>query len=133
MAGFEGKWKLETSENFDEYMKEIGVSFMIRKIAVTAKPTLILSQSDGKWTVKSESTIKNSEFTFSFNEEFEETTTDGRKVQSTITQEDETKWIHKQSGSPPSTITRQITDPNTLETICEANGVISKRVYKRVP
>jgi len=24
MAGLEGKWTLDSSENFDEYMKEIG-------------------------------------------------------------------------------------------------------------
>jgi len=131
MAGFAGKWKLESSENFDEYMKALGVGFMTRKVGATAKPTVVISQSGAQWTLRSESAIKTVEFTFGFDEEFEEGTADGRKVKSTVHKDSDTKWTHVQKGEVPSTITRELTDPNTIVMTCEAAGVSSKRVYKR--
>jgi hypothetical protein len=131
MSGFAGKWKLESSDNFDEYMKALGVGFMTRKVAATAKPTVIISQSGAQWTLRSESSIKAVEFTFGFDEEFDEGTADGRKVKSVVHKDSDTKWTHTQKGDVPSTITRELTDPNTLVMMCEAAGVTSKRVYKR--
>jgi len=133
MAGFEGKWKLETSENFDEYMKALGVSYLVRKMGAAAKPVMTVSYAGDSdlWTVKSESSVKTSEFTFKFNQEFDETTADGRKVKSSMVKDSDTKWTQVQKGDPPSTITRELTDPNTLVAICVAKDVSSKRVYKR--
>lgn len=34
---FVGKWKLVESDNFDEYMKQVGVSFITRKAASALK------------------------------------------------------------------------------------------------
>ena len=60
------------SENFDEYMKAIGVGFAMRKIGGTVKPTYIISQDGNNWTIKMQSTFKNSEYTFIDGVEFEE-------------------------------------------------------------
>lgn len=130
--GFEGKWKLESSENFDAYMKAAGVNYMMRKLGATAKPTLYIARKGNQWSLKTETTFKTTEFTFAFDEEFQETTTDGRKVKSTISKEGEKKWIHYQKDPIPSTITREITDDNTLHITCTAKDVTSKRVYKRI-
>ncbi|KAK6041470.1 hypothetical protein COOONC_21025, partial [Cooperia oncophora] len=37
---FEGKWVLDKSENFDEYMKEVGVGLVTRKAAAALKVRL---------------------------------------------------------------------------------------------
>jgi len=66
----EGKWKLESSENFDEYMKALGVSYMARKMGGSAKPTLTITESGGKVTMKSEA-MKTNEMTFAFGVEFD--------------------------------------------------------------
>jgi len=131
-TGFEGKWKLESSENFDEYMKALGVSYLVRKMGAAAKPVVTVTNKGDEWTLKSESSVKTSEFTFSFDKEFDETTADGRKVKSTMARDGETKWTQIQKGEPQSTITRELTDPNTLVTICVAKDISSKRIYKRV-
>ncbi|KAF4088429.1 hypothetical protein AMELA_G00081390 [Ameiurus melas] len=39
MEQFMGTWKLTASENFDEYMKAVGISFASRQIANLAKPS----------------------------------------------------------------------------------------------
>ena len=44
-----GSWELISSENFDEYMKEIGVNIMQRKIAATIKPNVIISNVGDNW------------------------------------------------------------------------------------
>ena len=44
-----GTWKLDTSENFDELLKELGVGFMLRKVAGTSKPNVEISKDGDEW------------------------------------------------------------------------------------
>ncbi|KAB0407667.1 hypothetical protein J1605_001780 [Eschrichtius robustus] len=82
---FVGTWKLVSSENFEDYMKEVGVGFTTRKMAGMAKPNLIISVNGDVITIRSESAFKNTEISFKLSQEFEEVTADDRKVKSTIT------------------------------------------------
>lgn len=100
---FVGTWTLVSSENFDEYMKAIGkfihprthhrysftdryfcvsgVNFATRQMGNLMKPNLVFSVAeDGFISLKAESTFKNTEIKFKLNEEFEESTADGRKA-----------------------------------------------------
>ncbi|KAF5926349.1 hypothetical protein HPG69_011480, partial [Diceros bicornis minor] len=77
---FVGTWKLVSSENFDDYMKEVGVGFATRKVAGMAKPNMIISVNGDVVTIKSESTFKNTEISFKLGQEFDEVTADDRKV-----------------------------------------------------
>jgi len=129
---FLGMWQLETSENFDEYMKAVDVGFMMRKLGALAKPNLSISLDGDVWTLKGITTFTTSEAVFKLNEEFEETTADGRKVKTTFTLQDDGKLIQEQKGKVASTITRELLDENTLVCVCVAKDVTSKRVYKRV-
>ena len=61
-------------------MKEIGVGMMMRMAAKGIKPRLVISEADGKWTLRSESTIKTVVCDFTPGVEFDETTPDGRQV-----------------------------------------------------
>jgi len=130
MAGFEGKWKVDSTENFDEYLKAIGVNMMMRKMASSAKPPLTITRSGERWTIKTEG-VKTTEISFSFGEEFDETTADGRKAKSTVTQDSPRKWTQVQKADIPSTVTRELIDDNTMKQICTAKGVTFTRVYKR--
>jgi hypothetical protein len=129
--GFEGKWKLESSENFDSYMKAVGVNFMMAKLGSTAKPTVIIKRDGDTIKLRTETTFKTSEISFKMGEEFEETTTDGRKCMTTFRMEGPNKLVQDQKASIPSIITRELIDDKTLVCICEAKDVVSKRVYKR--
>ena len=35
-----GDWKLDSSENFEELMKELGVGLILRKVGATTKPNV---------------------------------------------------------------------------------------------
>jgi hypothetical protein len=54
-----GTWILEGSENFDEFMKEVGVSFFMRKAGNVVVPTIIISREGDNWSYKVRSTFKN--------------------------------------------------------------------------
>lgn len=72
MSKLIGTWDLETSEKFDEYMKELGVGFLMRKTGAAMKPTVIIAKDNDTWTIKVNSTFKSSEIVFKDCVEFEE-------------------------------------------------------------
>lgn len=131
MAKFVGKWKLINTENFDEYMKALGVGLVLRKLGNTTKPSIVISQNGDTFTLEAISAVKTTKIVFKFGEEFDEKTADGREVKSVITQEGDNKLVHKQSGDPPSTLTRELQDDNTMLLTLEAKGVVATRTYQR--
>ena len=127
---FVGTWKLVSSENFDDYMKEVGVGFATRKVAGKAKPTLIISVNGDVATIRSESTFKNTEISFKLDQEFDEVTPDDRKVKSIINL-DEGALVQVQNWDGKSTTIKRklVDDKMVLE--CVMNGVTATRVYER--
>ncbi|XP_044784977.2 fatty acid-binding protein, adipocyte-like [Bubalus bubalis] len=127
---FVGTWKLVSSENFDDYMKEVGVGFATRKVAGMAKPTLIISVNEDVATIRSESTFKNTEISFKLDQEFDEVTPDDRKVKSIINL-DEGALVQVQNWDGKSTTIKRklVDDKMVLE--CVMNGVTATRVYER--
>nr|XP_060631517.1 fatty acid-binding protein 5-like [Anolis sagrei ordinatus] len=129
---FLGRWRLVNSECFDEYMKMLGVSMPMRKLGAMAKPDVIISKDGDKFTVKTESTFKTSEFSFILGETFDEDTIDGRKTQTLITLDDNNVLTQKQEwDGKETTITRKIED-GKLVVECVMNGVKCTRVYQKV-
>jgi len=129
---FVGTWNMESSENFDAYMKAVGVGAIMAKLGSTAKPTLIIQIEGDTWTMKSETTFKSTKVVFKLGVEFEETTADDRKMKTTIAL-DGNKLIQDQKGEIPSVITREVNGNKMLVT-CKATGkdgttVIATRHY----
>ncbi len=67
-------------DNMDDYLKELGISMMGRMIAKGMKPRLVITEKDGKWTLRTETTFKTMILEFTPNVEYEETTADGREL-----------------------------------------------------
>ncbi|XP_051500975.1 fatty acid binding protein 7, brain, b isoform X2 [Myxocyprinus asiaticus] len=111
---FYGTWKLAESENFDEYLKAIGVGFATRQVANMTKPTLIISKEGDKIVVKSQSTLKNTELSFTLGEEFDEITVDDRHCKSTMVMNgDQLIHVQKWNGKE-TTFVREIKDDTHL-------------------
>uniref|UniRef100_F6RGN2 Fatty acid binding protein 5 n=1 Tax=Equus caballus TaxID=9796 RepID=F6RGN2_HORSE len=105
-----GRWRLVESKGFDEYMKEVGVGMALRKMGAMAKPDCIIT-SDGKnLTIKTESTLKTTQFSCNLGEKFEETTADGRKTQTVCNFTDGALVQHQEWDGKESTITRKLQD-----------------------
>lgn len=129
MAELCGKYKLVSSENFDEFMKAMGVNIVLRKAGALSKPVVEIKQDGETYILKTTTTFKTSEIKFKLGEEFEETRMDGSMCKTTITLEDG-KLIQKQSGDKEVTIIREV-EGDQMKTICKVDDIESIRIYNR--
>ncbi|XP_037071640.1 sodium/calcium exchanger regulatory protein 1-like [Pollicipes pollicipes] len=131
-----GKWKMESSENFDEYMKTLGVGFMMRKMGNTLVPTVEITEADGEYELKTVTTFKTTVIKFKLDVPFEEETADGRKVQATMTMDGNT-LVHEQKGNKEKeekdSVLKRTFDGDTMTLTCTVDDVTATRVYKRTP
>merc|ERR1712142_848570 len=88
MDSFKGKYQRVSAEKYEEFLKALDVSFMLRKAATVSTPVMEVSEDGGVWTIKTSTTLKTMELKFKIGEEFDETTPDGREVTATVTFED---------------------------------------------
>jgi len=126
-----GKYELTKSENFEEYMKALGVGIVMRKLASTATPVTEITNEGTDWNIKTSTTFKTTEIKFKLGEEFPEETADGRQCQSKISLEGDNKLVHVQTCKGQTlTILREFTDTEMKMTL-EAPEVTCVRVYKK--
>ncbi|KAJ8288149.1 hypothetical protein COCON_G00008080 [Conger conger] len=126
---FVGTWKMSSSENFDDYMKALGVGFATRQMGNMAKPSLIISVDDkGIISMKSQSTFKTTEVKFKLNEEFDETTADDRKTKTIITVENG-KLVQKQTWDGKNTSIERSVEDGKLIARCMMNDIVAVRTY----
>ncbi|XP_013405723.1 fatty acid-binding protein, liver [Lingula anatina] len=135
MSKLVGKWKFESSEGWEEYMKGLDVGFALRKIGGMTKPQEEISIDGDFWQLDILSTFKNIHLKFKLGVAFEEHTVDGRTVQSTFTVEDD-KLVHVQRGKPAdSIITRELENDGTLKVTFKVVGkeeATCIRKFKRI-
>ncbi|KAG6456343.1 hypothetical protein O3G_MSEX009685 [Manduca sexta] len=80
------KYKLKSSENFEEYMSFIEIGLISRKTAISVSPVCELTRDDdGVYTYTMATTFKTMKFSFKLGEEFVEERADGVKVKSVMT------------------------------------------------
>ncbi|CDQ86302.1 myelin P2 protein-like [Oncorhynchus nerka] len=127
---FVGTWKMISSDNFDDYMKALGVGFATRQVGNRTKPSLIINMDDqGMICVKSQSTFKTVEIKFKLNEPFEETTADDRKTMTVFTLENG-NLVQKQNWDGKETIIeREVTGDGKLIAKCVMGDVVAVRTY----
>nr|XP_040147694.1 fatty acid-binding protein 5-like isoform X2 [Ictidomys tridecemlineatus] len=106
----EGRWRLVDSKGFDDYMKELRVELTMRKMGAMAKPDCIITLDGQKLNIKTESTLKTTQFSCTLGEKFEETTADGRKTQMVCSFVDDAFVQHQEWDGKESTITRKLKD-----------------------
>ncbi|XP_038203043.1 fatty acid-binding protein 9 [Arvicola amphibius] len=127
---FLGTWKLVSSENFEDYMRELGVDFAARNVAGLVKPTVNISLNGEKVSIQTESSFQNTEISFKLGEQFDETTADSRQVKSIVTLEGGSmiqvqKWLGKET-----TIKRKIVE-GKMVVECTMNNVVCTRTYEK--
>jgi len=132
MSGITGKYELVSSENFEEYMKAVGVGLVMRKMAANAKPVAEITQKGDEWLIKTSTTFKTTEIKFKLGEEFKETTADGRVCMATITMDNDKRMKHVQNCDGNNLVMyRDFTDTEMKMTL-EGPNVVSTRVYKKI-
>merc|ERR1711862_131519 len=92
-----------------------------------------ISEEGGVWTIKTSTTLKNMELKFKLNEEFEETTADGRDVKSICTFEDGkivTVQTAKNAKHKSTKSIREMASPDELVYTLTIDGVDDLCVYR---
>jgi hypothetical protein len=131
-----GNWKCVSNENFDEFLKKLGVGFMARKVGSSLKPYLkiVFNQADNKWNITSETSVKTSSVSFELNKEFDEESPDG-KIFKTIASIDGNKIVHTQrdvNGKVICIVSREVCSNGEQVVVFKADDVEAKRVFRRV-
>ncbi|KAJ0173165.1 hypothetical protein K1T71_011341 [Dendrolimus kikuchii] len=129
------KYKLKSSDNFENYLKFIDVGIFSRKTAIAVSPVSILTRDDdGVYTFTMSTTFKTVTVNFKLNEEFIEERADGVKVKSVIVADgDDLIQTQIEDNGRKSTHVRHFT-PDVLTVTTTAEGWQEKciRIYEKV-
>jgi len=130
-----GKYTLHSSDNFEEYLKAAGVSFLFRKIITAAKPITEIKCDGVEWSLKTTVPFKTVEIKFKSGEEFVSDHVDGsgRKCKSTIFIE-ENRFVHLIQDLHTQEFLEDIRDftEDEMTITLKAKDTTCVRVYKRV-
>lgn len=96
-----------------------------------AKPDCIITFDGKDLTIKTESTLKTTQFSCNLGQKFEETTADGRKTQTVCDFTNGELVQHQEWDGKESTITRKV-ENGKLVVVCVMNNVTCTRVYEKV-
>ena len=131
-----GRYLMETSDNFDDFMKALGVGLIKRKLANSVIPINEIEIADnGIYTIRTVTTVRTSEISFKLNEPFTEDTIDGRKTQTVATRVGNFLKLDqkgdKSRGEKDSVMTRDLVgNVITMELIVD--NITCTRIYKRI-
>merc|ERR1712142_295222 len=100
MPEYVGTYNQTNNENYEEVLKALDVSFLLRKAATASTPVMTVTFENDTYTFKTATMMKSMELKFKLDEEFEETTADGREV----------KAIVKKEGQKSTKVTRTFFD-----------------------
>ena len=64
MDAFKGKYERVSAENYEEFLKELDVNFLLRKAATVSTPVMEVSEEGGVWTIKTSTSLKSMELKF---------------------------------------------------------------------
>jgi len=140
MCNVLGKYQLETSEGFSNFMSEIGVNWFTRQIACALYPTATNKNLGGDTVgIDTSSTFKSTSIQFEFGVPFLETTGDGTEVRTTATLSGDS-LIKDQKAVKAGEVSRierrnfkqngQIME--LVHTIPGKSAIRSVRVYKKI-
>ena len=122
------KYKLYSSDKFDEYMIELNIGFMSRKLGNSATPVVEVTINGDEYTLTTTTLLKTTVIKFKLGQEFDEERLDGTKVKSIITL-DGNVMTHVMKGSPETVITREFSG-SEMKAVLKVSNVVCTRVYK---
>merc|ERR1711976_359962 len=128
-----GKWQMVDSENFENFMSRLGVSYMVRKLGNQSKPLVTVSKDDDTISFKQESLVSTSTISFKIGEQFDEKTADGRKVKSTMSLVKPNTLRHEMlgtEGGKDSVCVREFLKDKMI-CPCTVEDVVTTRTYSK--
>ncbi|XP_049793964.1 fatty acid-binding protein, muscle-like [Schistocerca nitens] len=127
-------YQIDKMENMDNYLIAYGVSDAGHREAALKQTTKTTLTVDGdKYKIILDIGSRKMEIPFKLNTEFEETTLDGRKAQTTFTLKGDDVLVQVQKLGDGRTVTteRKFSDTQMIATLT-IGDVVAKRFYKAV-
>jgi len=134
-----GSFHLHSSDNFDAYLSELGVSFILRQLASLAFPIITVQSCPSppppecQWKIKTDAGLRSHTISFSLGEEVDDVTMDGRQVSSLFSLDSDDSLVEEQrsrEGGPTTFLTRRFYD-NRMEVGMVVNSVNASSVFLR--
>ncbi|XP_061183537.1 fatty acid-binding protein, heart-like [Saccostrea echinata] len=128
-----GVWILDRNENLDEYLKEIGVNFVLRKLAAAANSTMTITVEDEQVRIHTKGP-KDSDHNFSLDTEVESSDPQDNPMKATVTWEDgklitEAKPTEGSKGKA-TRVERELVNGELIMTVY-VNNVVCRRIFKK--
>ncbi|XP_010871795.2 fatty acid-binding protein, liver-like [Esox lucius] len=124
---FNGKWKIHSQENHEEFLKAMAVPEIFIKMIKGIKPTTTIEQTGDDFTILVETPLRTVKNSFTIGKEAEITAMDGRKFTCTARLEDR-KLI---CATDKFTHVRELQGEDMIENITAASTTLT-RISKRV-
>uniref|UniRef100_A0A0K8U6L0 Myelin P2 protein n=1 Tax=Bactrocera latifrons TaxID=174628 RepID=A0A0K8U6L0_BACLA len=121
------KYQLVTSDNYDAYMKELGMGLVQRKLGNTKKPIVMLHKIESTHNLITVIDDQPTVLTFKLGKEFDEETYDLRNMKTTFNLYDNT-LVQEQKGVVCTKITREF-HLNKMMEQSVINNVAARRVF----
>lgn len=134
-----GTFHLHSSDNFDAYLSELGVSFILRQLASLAFPIITVEScpspppQDCKWKIKTDAGLRSHTISFTLGNEVDDVTMDGRQVTSLFSLGGKDSLVEEQKsrdGGPTTILTRRF-DASRMEVGMVVNRVSASSVFLR--
>merc|ERR1712215_126160 len=134
MEKYFGTWKFISCDNFDEYLKALGIPAPLRMLAGITSPTVIIKQeSDDMYSVTTDATVRSVTVTFHLGEHVEEKTVDLRTVDSvfTVDQDNDCLVWTSTDKTGVTTVVRRSVAGDTMRVVMEVKGVTATAMFQR--
>ncbi|XP_071092731.1 sodium/calcium exchanger regulatory protein 1-like [Haliotis cracherodii] len=140
---FAGKWKLDRSENFDEFLKEMGVNVLLRKMAESSRPEQVIEVKDGQIRISTKTGLSNQDDVFDLGKESETIShLDTKSKHLLLVYPVKVKVVYSDgrmvvtsrpvgSDLKPQRICRELIQDEMVMTV-DVGDIICKRIFKRV-
>ncbi|BFZ18213.1 hypothetical protein BsWGS_21252 [Bradybaena similaris] len=132
---FAGKWKQTKAENIDDFFKEMGLNFILRKLAMQASPEVEITVNGTDITISFSTPFKSECMKYKLNETVE---VENQKGKFMATTSYDGKLTSKQvpvegNDCKPMDTVREINEAGELITTIYVGAVVCKRYFSKLP
>ncbi|XP_042212791.1 cellular retinoic acid-binding protein 1-like isoform X2 [Homarus americanus] len=132
MVQFEGKYQHERSDNFDEFLKAIGVPMIPRKMVTSSNPVVEVVREGDRWTIRMNTLIRTIEYNFTPGEVISSETMGGL-AQNVFTIENDCIRQTQRSDTYTTEVIREFFDDSLVMTLTHVeSGIVCHRYFRRI-
>lgn len=138
-----GTFYYDSSDNFENYLSELGVGYFLRKLALLAFPIITISRNcatepvilhndtDCVWNIKTDAGLRTHNIQFQLDTWTQDTTMDGRRIMTMFTRPTVDTLVELQmSDKVNTTLVRQFYN-DRMEVTMRVNNVVATSLFKR--